>query len=250
MQSVSEEIFGEDWTNREVLAVTFPAPPLKALDTVYAEDCWSSNALEMGSDVFFNKGNTVIASKFTDRGPAFVVKYRLGQLINTSTRKGKFKVNANGIYCATIGYKKLFSSSGTEWATEANIEGLSLGSSSCHPASHTSIPLSPCLTSILQLNRAMKVDVGSFKFADDIVSQKYFPNVDFNDNIIIDDLFNVLSTQHVISSSGGVKGGLSNRILKTCLPQFNTNNFLWSKYGNNIVKLKTIHSKLNNSVGA
>ena len=244
------DLLGEGWASLQVRAVTFPAPPVKAKDTIYAEDCWSSNALEMGSDVFENKDNTVLASKFTNRGPAFVVVYDLGQLVSDYSNAVKLQVEATSIYCARIGYKKLFSHSNTIWATEANIEGLSLGTGSCHPASHAAVPDAPFLTTMLQMQRSVSTQVGTklgnFKFATDRTAQKYFPEVDFSDNALVDHYIKMLGSKHIISlnNNTSLRGGLADSLIEQCMPTFNSNNRLWTKHKNNIVKIKSINKQL------
>ena len=246
----SDIVLGEGWQNRKVIAVTFPVPPNTAKGIIYAEDCWSSNALDMASDVFSDSVGRVLGCAFTDRGPAFAVEYPLSSLITcVPDRKNFISVEATSIYCARVGFKKIFETQETIWATEANIEGLSLGSSSCHPGSHTTIPHSPMLTTILQLKRI--VDLGSRKtqlnqpFADDVVSAKYFPNVDFKKNVTATKEFNTIAVSHLLNHSTNSLGGLlSQRLVLEAIPKMNTNSILWKKFKNNAVKIKHVVSKI------
>ncbi len=247
----AEALLGEGWQREKVIAVTFPVPTLSAKGVVYAEDCWSSNALEMAADIFTEKEGVVLGSAFTDRGPAFAIQYSLCDLVSLTDCCEKFiSVCAKSIYCATVGYKKLFETKKTAWATEANIEGLSLGSSSCHPGSHTAIPLSPILTTILQLKRLVELTNNRqlperFKtFADDESSAKYFPQIDFTENVRATKAFNTIATSHILSHSANALAGLSQRLVLEAIPKMNTNSVLWKKFNNNAVKIKQVVSNI------
>jgi len=180
------------WVERKVTAVTFPAPPFPVLGTIYAEDSWRSDVLERGEEIFRNKGHRVRGSTFTGRGPAFIIEYRLGQLFDLNLVRldsRDIAVVPKSIYCASTSYATILETPKLRYATDAILESVQLIAKSCHPASHTAIPMAPWLTLLLQLERAERKEANGFIFADDVTAGLYFTDVDFSANAAVDQLF-------------------------------------------------------------
>lgn len=185
-----------EWESRQLRVVTFPAPPTIAKGVMYAEDCWRSDVIDRGLDIVPG----AIAGAFTDRGPAFLIEKSLKSLFSTNQNSVQ---TFQGIFCATISFATLFETSKALYVTEAILERVSGISSSCHPGSHTSVPLAPNLTALLQLNRALdgrEVSPG-FTYADHLVTSRYFPGHDFSGNIPIDMLFSYLTLSECLDRS-------------------------------------------------
>ncbi len=219
-----------EWESRTVDAVTFPAPPILAKSAIYAEDCWRSDVLERGESIFNDQG-TCLGSAMTDRGPAFLLQYTLGDLFGRSERSDGIAVIPESIYCATISFASILESNGIIYATDAVIERVRSISASCHPGSHTSIPNSPWLTLLLELDRASdilhKKISPSFTFADHVDAHQYFPDIDFRRNEEVDQLFKYASLGPCMSTPGEVRipPVLSDR-LRSIIPILESNDRL------------------------
>jgi len=213
-----------EWRSRKITAVTFPAPPVRAKGVIYAEDAWRSDALERGEEIFRGHKYTVLESAFTDRGPAFLIQYTLSELF-TRAQLGVMVV-PESIYCATISYATLLETSSTKYATDAVLEDIMSISSSCHPGSHTAVPMAPWLTLLLELERAERKEAQGFIFADDIAAGRYFPDYDFSSNASTDVLFQYATLSDCVPAS--VKElrlypVLSERITGLLLPRLQSN---------------------------
>ncbi len=191
------KLLDPDWAQLDIDVVTFPAPPVVAKGVLYAEDCWRSDTLERAIEVLQNAGKVVLQAAFTNRGPAFLVRERLYALLETYSDKA---VISKPIYCATIGYAKLFESGDVVYASDATLDDLDEITHSCHPGSHTCVPAAPMLTALLQVgyatdNRKLPHE---FVFADHVIGQKYFPAHDFSHNWDVDELFRYMTIQDCV----------------------------------------------------
>lgn len=193
-------LLNPDWAQLAVDVVTFPAPPVPAKGVLYAEDCWRSDTLERAGDVLLSKGKMVLRAAFTNRGPAFLVRERLGDVLHEEDHHDA--VTGEPIYCATIGYAKLLETNDLVYASDATLDGLMEISRSCHPGSHTCVPNAPMLTALLQVSYATddRDMPHEFVFADHVVGQKYFPTHDFSHNTDVDELFRYMTIQDCVGS--------------------------------------------------
>jgi hypothetical protein len=222
-----------DWEGRTVDVVTFPAPPVLAKGVMYAEDCWRSDVVERGRELFGKEACR--AGVFTDRGPAFVVRYPLAKLFRSFSGDQTAVAEAS-IYCANISYATLLEVGQRTYATDAILEGVTKVGASCHPASHTSVPDAPWMTLLLQLATASKVRKGltGFVFADDEEARRYFAGYDFSSNRAVDQLFRFASLQDCLifrrKHRLEVQPVLSDRMVDRMLPRLESNERLAVRY--------------------
>ena len=220
-----------DWKEQVVDVVTFPAPPVPAKGCLYAEDCWRSSALETATDMLQSKGKSVISAKFTNRGPAFLIRHRLGDLLMSDYGDA---VTVNPIYCATIGYTTILETNELLYANDATLDSMLPISRSCHPGSHTCVPGAPMLTALLQVTYATddRELPHDFVFADHVTGQKYFPEHDFSQNIGVDDLFKYMTIQDCVGQVKQVEmyPVLSTRLTELIFKQLQPNGHFRLKY--------------------
>lgn len=188
------DMLQSNWRSLEVDLVTFPAPPTPAKGVLYAADSWRSDTLERGMAIFTDKHEhmSALAGQFTERGPAFVLRQSLGNLLSTN---GTAAVIPQPIYCATISYANLMESADLTYADDSILEGVRAISRSCHPASHTVAPAAPYLTAWLSIRYAKdgRKLPQDFVFADHLMAERYFPDMDFHGNAKLDCLFQYLT---------------------------------------------------------
>lgn len=217
-----------DWRQEDVDVVTFPAPPVPAKGHLYAEDCWRSNALEVATNMLRDKGKTVLGALFTNRGPAFLMRQQLGDLLGHSGGV------VSPIYCATISFATLTESEGVVYATEALLEGMMSIMHSCHPGSHTCVPSAPLLTALIQTSYALDGrDLPSeFRFADHDMGSRYFPKHDFSANAFVDGAFRYLTIQDCVGSASQIKVHpvLTRRVIETLNTVLLPNGHFKAKY--------------------
>lgn len=187
------DLLDDKWPDRYVELVTFPAPPTPAKGVLYAEDSWRSDVLERGMSIFNSMAlYQVLDARFTERGPAFLIRRRLEDIIRT---EDGIAVVPNPIYCATISYATLLEQGNLVYASDSVLENVREIESSCHPASHTVAPGAPFLTSWLELRyaadgRRLPQD---FVFADHDMAERYFPKRNFQANRELDQIFKYLT---------------------------------------------------------
>lgn len=184
-----------NWREREVSLVTFPAPPAAPSHRVFiAADSWRSDALERGAQFF----PVFQAAKFTNRGPAFLFKRKLGGLLRPDNRRGYARAGqvyaSDPVYCSTISYENLLEDQGVRYCNNTILEGVSGTTGSSNPASHTVAPGAPFLTLLLLLGRAEPKGLPEdYTLSDDQSVRRYFPEADTYYNAGIDKLFRYLS---------------------------------------------------------
>lgn len=199
-QSLSSRF--EGWRDLTVDLVTFPAPPVSAKGVFYAADAWGSTTLDRGRDVFNSQKIACLDATMTYRGPAFLLRRRIQDLLNVN-RDGHFDAP---IYCAMISWERLLEDRVQSYANKALLEGITPISRSCHPGSHHSIPYAPWLTLITQFRRATDSrfehdPIDEFTFADHIESLRYFPDHDFSRNREVDKLFSTVSLTDLVGTA-------------------------------------------------
>lgn len=180
-----------DWKEMKVNLVTFPVPPVPAHEVFFAVDSWSSNTLERGSELF----QGYLASRFTMRGPAFLIQRPLGDLLQCTA--GGNALVSDPVFCSSVSYQPIVEEAGMAYANRAKIEKVHPINSSSHPASHTVAPAAPFLTLLLMLGRDRE-NVGEFKFADDQSAANYFPGWDWFENQQIDRMFRFLTISNTV----------------------------------------------------
>lgn len=225
------KLLDPEWKSRTVDTVTFPAPPVLAKGVMYAEDCWASSTLERGEGIFRTRGRQCLGSVFTNRGPAFLVRYSLEDLFEEDRRDDRRMIIPESIYCATISFSTLLESPKVLYANNAILEGVMSIGHSCHPGSHTAVPRAPWLTLILELERAESSRVKDFVFADHDVSERYFPTHDFSSNDNLDQLFRYATIQDLLEPDYNtdqqtqvlIQPTLSARLVMDMIPRLESN---------------------------
>lgn len=168
-----------DWRQREVSIVTFPAPPVLAKGQVYRIDGWSSRVFDNAFELFPGCYDAVM----TNRGPAYLIRSKLGDLFSAG------EAIPDPIYCATISFEH----TQHNHPRAALIDHVRPIASSCHPASHTAIPCAPYLTMLLELSYLERASVDGFVLADHVSTAIYFANHDFDGNAVLDSLFRYMT---------------------------------------------------------
>lgn len=190
-----------DWGDMIIRVVTFPAPPVPAKGVLYAEDAWASNTVEHALELFQAKEYRALSAAMTIWGPAVVLQQRLAELTNRTNGKGY--IMPTPMYCATMSYEVLGSSHRT-YANNTILEGIQPIHQSCHPGSHSCLPIAPFLTLWLQLERTHgNTDLPTdFEFADHLVGAGLFPQIDFSMNRAADRLFSYLTVSDCLQNIG------------------------------------------------
>jgi hypothetical protein len=177
------------WPSRLIDVITFPYPPVLNKGVMVAADSWSSDALERGSELF-GRERQCLKTALTNRGPAFLLRLPLGDLIQPGG-------SIRPIYCATISYQTLIENPTVTYASRVILESVMEIGRSCHKASHTVVPSAPLLSLLLELQFATN-GVEGFKFADPYTAGLYFPTHDFAHNGEVDHLFRFASIGEAI----------------------------------------------------
>jgi len=187
----------EKYKGRKVRVIAFPVTPTPIGDLVYKPDCFMSRVFDHQA----LDNEEIVGSAPTRNGPAFLAYLSLSSLMDINDTDledngGVLEIH-NGAYCARTSYYNLRTLSvdlngkvctvygDTQFATEADIHGLSMISRSCNAGSHFIIPQAPFLTALVHLRQGMELDNG-LEYLTSKECENLFPQVDFSKNLVVD----------------------------------------------------------------